>query len=279
MELFSRFSSIVSYCSHAKRSVGFVGKGEGVPYRGDLYTDKVIYDPACHISENFLALVLATHQGGSLMLPGRKRPVLSTVQSGEEEVKQIFQKMKERDPSIQRNDNVIVIHPSIEEALPLRRWPFEIYLQLSQRLIERGDVFVASVGRITCPLGKEMIEKFKKPRMINLIGKTNVRELIALFNIATCLISHDSGIIHIGSLTRIPMLSFFGPETPVLYGPLSEETKIYYKALKCSPCLTAYNQRVSRCRDNTCLQEISVEEVYRDVCDIIEKRTASLENS
>jgi len=52
----------------------------------------------------------------------------------------------------------------------------------------------------------------------------------------------------------------FGPETPALYGSLGNSTPLY-AGLACSPCVSATNHRKTPCRDNVCLQAISVETV------------------
>ena len=66
---------------------------------------------------------------------------------------------------------------------------------------------------------------------------------------------------HFASLTPIKSITLFGPETPVLYGPLGPDAVHLFANLACSPCLSALNHRSSPCQDNQCLKQISVEEV------------------
>jgi hypothetical protein len=59
MEFFARFSAAIAYLTGARQRVGFhVYFGEG-PYRGDLMTHRVLYNPHLHTSRTFTSLVLA----------------------------------------------------------------------------------------------------------------------------------------------------------------------------------------------------------------------------
>jgi len=56
MEFFSRFSAAIAYLSGARTRVGFhVYFGEG-PYRGNLFTHRVLYNPHLHTSVTFGSL-------------------------------------------------------------------------------------------------------------------------------------------------------------------------------------------------------------------------------
>jgi ADP-heptose:LPS heptosyltransferase len=89
-----------------------------------------------------------------------------------------------------------------------------------------------------------------------------MRELVALFHLGHLLISNDSGPPHFAALAKLKSITLFGPETPELYGPLNPANHNFYSGLQCSPCYSAFNQRQSPCKNNVCLQMISVEAVY-----------------
>src|SRR5207247_1497154 len=59
LEFFARFSAAITYLSGAKwRSGMHAYFGEG-PYRGDLMTHRVLYNPQIHTSEMFHVMVKA----------------------------------------------------------------------------------------------------------------------------------------------------------------------------------------------------------------------------
>jgi ADP-heptose:LPS heptosyltransferase len=148
--------------------------------------------------------------------------------------------------------------------LPLRSWPLKNYLELTKKLLVELDLFIVLVGnKIQSLFDNDNLHTMISPRVLNLMGKTTIEELIDLCNISDLLISHDCGITNLASLTNINLIVLFGPETPVLYSPLSDKKTVLYVGLSCSPCLSAFNHRRSICKDNKCMQSISVEEVYR----------------
>jgi len=87
-----------------------------------------------------------------------------------------------------------------------------------------------------------------------------------LYCLADVLVTNDSGPAHFATLTDIQVITLFGPETPKLFGAQTPNTHIIWKNIPCSPCISAYNNRQSACKDNICMQRISVNEVYDLLC-------------
>ena len=264
MELFSRFSTILSYLSGAKIRVGFCkGKTKG-PYRGNLHTRKVIYNPSLHMSRNFEFLV------NSLELSSKDIPLIEKLQntntfelpkilSSDTEREKIIHKLQAINSSISRESKIVIMHVGFKDKIYIRRWPVEHYLELIQLVLQDKNVFIVLIGLKSTDRKTRL---FKHQRCLNLIGKTTIKELLALFSISGVLISHDSGIVHVASLTDINIVVLFGPETPVLYTPLTSNKTVLYSSLDCSPCISAYNNRRSSCKNNKCLEMITVDQVY-----------------
>jgi len=276
MELFSRFSSILSFLSRARFRVGFGTFAQEGLYRGALRTHDVPYNPYQHISRNYLALVYALKSPPG-QIPCVKEcwknsPGLLTlpvIESSQERKTRLWDMLHRENPEIERCRKKVVIHPGIQDALPLRRWPLDNYLQLVEKLSSLPDLMIIYSGVGGSPKESGLYDRLKGPRTINLIGKTHIPDLIDLFNLSNLLISHDGGMIHIASLTRIPIIGIFGPETPDLYGPLKNNKTIFYASLSCSPCLTAYNHRVSPCNENRCVQAIPVDDVLQSAIRVL----------
>jgi len=91
-----------------------------------------------------------------------------------------------------------------------------------------------------------------------------------LYKISDVLITNDSGPAHFSAMTDIQTFVFFGPETPLLYGPLGKNCYVFYSNYSCSPCVSVFNHRQSPCQDNKCLKSISVQEVYEKVREKLE---------
>ena len=106
---------------------------------------------------------------------------------------------------------------------------------------------------------------------MDLTGYTaTLRELLVMFHFASLVITNDGGPGHFASLTPVRAIILYGPETPELYGSLGPRAVSLYHPTSCSPCLTAYNFRMSPCDgDNLCLKRITVDEVFEKATGIL----------
>ncbi|MFH0979304.1 MAG: glycosyltransferase family 9 protein [Candidatus Woesearchaeota archaeon] len=268
LELFARFSNILSYLSEAQKRIGFDAfKMEGL-YRGSLLTHRVIYNHTTAISANFLALAKATlhDQSESPLLKssvsGWKAEVPKIVSTPRE--KELIRKRLEKiNPSIKNKKHLVLINPNASQLLPLRRWPVENYIELARRLLKNEGTYVVVTGvKAEKAEAQAICKAVDSPRCIDFTGETTLRTLIDLYNVSDLLVSNDSGPPNFASLTTMSTIVLFGPETPLCYKPLGENIKVIYSNFACSPCVSAYNHRKSACKDNKCLQAISVEKVY-----------------
>jgi ADP-heptose:LPS heptosyltransferase len=99
-----------------------------------------------------------------------------------------------------------------------------------------------------------------------LAGKTTLPQLLVLYTLAELLITNDSGPAHFASMTPITVITLFGPETPLLFRALTPRAIPIWMQLPCSPCVNAYNNRQSPCRDNICMKSITVDHVFAVCC-------------
>jgi ADP-heptose:LPS heptosyltransferase len=164
--------------------------------------------------------------------------------------------------------SLILLNPNASDLLPLRKWPADRYVELARRLLERfTDVSVAMTG---APDEAEAIAqlaaKVGSPRCFSLAGKTTLPQLLVLYTLAELLVTNDSGPAHFASMTPITVITLFGPETPLLFRALTPRAIPIWMQLPCSPCVNAYNNRQSACRDNICMKSITVDHVYAVSC-------------
>ena len=105
----------------------------------------------------------------------------------------------------------------------------------------------------------------------NLAGKLKLDELIELLRQTELLITNDSGPLHLAELLRTKTVSFFGPETPALFGPLGNGQKVLFRGINCSPCITVYNAKTVRCirKVPECVAGISPEEALVAVREVL----------
>lgn len=139
----------------------------------------------------------------------------------------------------------------------LRRWPVDRYAQLAQRLIAEGHA-VALVG----DAGDAWVRTaFEGVPVLDLIGRTDLAALVALFRRCTMAVAHDSGPLHLARLAGAPTVGLFGPTLPRAFVPPGSSTYILWPgaALPCAPCYDG--REFAACDNNACMQAISVDAV------------------
>ncbi len=281
LELFSRFTALLTGFSGACFKVGFHAFFNEGLYRGNFLTHKVTYNPHIHIAANFIALVNA-------LIAGKEEvPYSKTLIAPEElflekatvlpEQKIIIENLIREnyagfDPG---KHKIVLINPNASELLIQRRWPPEYYAQLIKMILDHSPhTLVLITGD---PREREEAQTLKEnvghQRCVNFAGKIRFHQLTHLYNVCEFMVTNDSGPGHFAAVTDMHTFVIFGPETPALYGSLGKTTPIY-AGLACSPCVSAANHRKTACRDNVCLQVIKPQQVFMAIEPFLEKMNA-----
>jgi ADP-heptose:LPS heptosyltransferase len=269
-ELFSRVSALLSFSTGAPVRVGFTPHTQEGLYRGSFINHAIPYNPYQHISKQFLSLVDALDSAGSVprnkAAPIRKTPVTTelSVAFADGEIAAYRGKVQSDHP-VTASRKLVLMYAG-GGILPERAWPADHYARVAQGLCSAGYA-VGLIGlKDDAQLAKDLIEKIRNEACIDLTGYTrSIRELLMLFHSAHLLITNDGGPGHFATLTPIQTMVFFGPETGKLYGPLGTRNKVLESGIACSPCLSAYNHRLTFCDgDNQCLKRIAPDPVLAD---------------
>ncbi|MGK0220715.1 MAG: ADP-heptose:LPS heptosyltransferase [Planctomycetota bacterium] len=285
LELFARISSILSVISGARTRIGFHNyRAEGL-YRGEHLTQRVSYNPYQHMSRNFIAMVksLGGAQGEEpnpklvVPMPAQvvSKPVIHELRSYlQGELEALLPGSSKR--------RLVIVNPEAGALLPIRNWPRERFVELCRGLLEFDKQLIVVLMGI--PAGADTIDAIERAvddeRCLNFVGRTrDLSDVLQLYHLSDLLITNDSGPAHFASLTPIRVMTFFGPETPTLYGPMGERAVNLFKGLSCSPCLTAHNHRNSSCTDNVCLQQITSKEVLEIACEQLRQAQADGDES
>ncbi len=266
-ELFSRVSALLSFSTGAPVRVGFTPHTQEGLYRGSFINHAIPYNPYQHISKQFLSLVDALDSTGSTprnkAAPIRALPAETglSVAFADGELPAYRAKLVTDHPVV-ANRKLVLMYAG-GGILPERAWPADHYARVAQGLCTAGFA-VGLIGlKDDAQLAKDLMAKVGNPACIDLTGYTkSIRELLMLFHAAQLLITNDGGPGHFATLTPIQTMVFFGPETGKLYGPLGSRNAILESGIACSPCLSAYNHRLTFCDgDNQCLKRIAPDPV------------------
>ena len=153
---------------------------------------------------------------------------------------------------------IIALLPGAEYG-PAKQWPAESYRALAEKLCQAGyGVWIYGSDK-----EKELaaVISAAQPEIKNLCGKTQLVDVIDLLALNQCVVSNDSGLMHIAAAVGSPVVAIYGSSTPDYTPPLTDSKKVIYLGLACSPCFS----RHCRFGHTHCLTQIGVEEVYQQV--------------
>jgi ADP-heptose:LPS heptosyltransferase len=256
-EQFIKISAIVSYCTGAPERVGFNTDGQN---RAWLYTTRVVYTDSEHMSGIFRRLL----RPFGVKPTRRVVPMhLSDAEIGE--VDDLLARA-----GIDRDSfPVIAVHvgsgPNFYRV-PLKRWPIENFVALCDALAERYGARIVLTGQGAEE--KALVEQAKQMMRcepVDTCDRLSVQTLLALMKRSNLVIANDTSVMHLAALVRTPVVAFFGPTAPIHYGPNNAEDLVFYRDLYCSPCLTNYNLKISRCVAPVCIRDIAVPDVLAGI--------------
>jgi ADP-heptose:LPS heptosyltransferase len=270
MEFFSRASALTAYLSGAKIRVGCHRYSADLPYRGDLMTHRIQYNPYVHVAHQYDLLVQAAMRSGAESPMPKSEygeallsaPLVKPAEDVFNKVRSTLQRL-----GVTGCKPIVLLNPNASDMLPIRKWETEKFIELAQQLIYRDKrlVVLFTGAPSEQSLCEELAAKVNSAKAVSVAGYTTLEELIALYWMADVLVTNDSGPGHFASLTDIKTVVMFGPETPLLFGPLGLNATVIGKRLACSPCVSAFNHRVTPCNDNVCMKMITVREVLEQV--------------
>ncbi|MDJ0973623.1 MAG: glycosyltransferase family 9 protein [Planctomycetota bacterium] len=237
-EQFARTGALLARMGGVPQRLGFRSRQPG---RDGLYTVTVPFRRDVHVTRSFRDLAEAAGVPAGAYRPGG----LTAEPAAIERV-------------VRAHDlgaRVVVLHPGSGDNFPGRRWSAAGFAAVGRAAVEAGRRVAVTGGAAEAELTAR-VARAVGSGAVDLAGRLDLDELVALLAHAEVLASNDTGPVHLASQLGTPVLAFFGPNTPVLYGPLSPGSRAFYRDLPCSPCLTNANYRSSRCRIHTCMLTI-----------------------
>ena len=259
LEFYTRASAVVSLASWAPTRIGFHSHGV---YRGNIQSHRVPFNVYWHVRKNFLSLLEpfgydadADHSQPTVHVPptagGNARTVIDSLGDN--------------------RGRFVVINVNAGELAYERRWFPDRFAQLASRLCAEygiGCVFIGSAAEKDYVQGvvDQVLESGGEAR--NAAGLLNLEELAQVCRESRLVISNDSGPMHLAAAMGTPVVGFFGPETPVLYGPVGQGHLVFHQDLSCSPCINIEHGKRIKCWHETtiCQERTSVGDVFKAIC-------------
>src|SRR5438093_3066025 len=237
-------SAIVSRLTGARVRLGYNSEGH---WRGRLYTQVVEADRfGMHTVRYHL---MATE---ALGLKGQPpSPILTVVPEARREANCLL-----REAGVDGAQPFVCLHPGARWWF--KTWPAERYAALAD-LIQNHKATQALflVGDQERSLESRIADGMKTP-FRSLIGKTSLRNLAAVLERATLVVTKDNGPMHMAAALRVPVIGLFGPSDPAVWGPWGDGHRTFYKGLDCRAC---FHPDCFRGEQN-CMRLITLQEVW-----------------
>ncbi|WP_417348066.1 lipopolysaccharide heptosyltransferase II [Ferrimonas sp.] len=154
---------------------------------------------------------------------------------------------------------VVCLCPGAEYG-PAKQWPLERHAELARTLVDKGyQVWV--IGSPKEAAAGDTIAAADSPHILNLCGKTQLVDAIDLFSLASSVVSHDSGLMHVAAATGVKTIGIYGSSSAEFTPPLSDRAVVVSVPTECAPCF----KRECPYGHYKCLTGISVDQVLEAV--------------
>jgi len=168
---------------------------------------------------------------------------------------------------LDRQGDLIAFHPGCATFKNhiKRRWAWENYVALGQRLVQEEGVHILVFGG-----AREDELKKKVAREIgegaHIVAGPTMTQAAALIARCRMMVSGDTGLMHISGAIGTPVVAIFGPTNINWVYPYRSIYTMVSKNLPCSPCFY-YSTRHLSCDafgDFRCITQITVDEVFEE---------------
>jgi len=144
-----------------------------------------------------------------------------------------------------------------------KHWPVERFAELVRDLRVRGcfDGVVVLGAAHEREIG-EALKRSLGGWAANLCGATTIMQAAAVIKGAAFFIGNDGGLVHLASTQDVPLVAFYGPADPVVYGPYPRCRNFLEvsRRLECQPCYKGFRYN-KECSHLACLNDLTSAEV------------------
>ena len=218
--------ALVALASGSRCRIGFDPGKKGIKGKRSIYTHVVKNCPTSrHMVERHLDVLRCL----GIFPKEHERDLSFMIPEGARE------KMEGRlaEEGVRRGE-FLLIHP-------VSRWLFkcplpEFYVLLIKRLSERV-VLTSGPGEKERAFVQAIVDRLPDGAVVDLSGKTSLKELGALIEMSRALITVDSVPLHMASALKVPLVALFGPSSEVDWGPWRHpQSVVVAKGVSCRPC-------------------------------------------
>jgi heptosyltransferase-2 len=243
-------AALIAYLGGIRYRLGY-----DTDYRRLLLSHALIRDDEVmndHQVEYYLSLVRAIGCDART-----KDPELFVSSEQEEKIRPVLS-----ENGVKQDDFLLGLSPGATFG-PAKRWPPERFSNIGDRAVETWGAKVMIFGSLE---EKDICAKVStgmRHPSIDFCGKTELGELMALTRRCNLFVSNDSGLMHVASALKVPLVAVFGSTDPVATGPRGPRARIVRHQVDCAPCM-----RPECPTDYRCMLNIEPEDVWNEMLNL-----------
>ena len=157
----------------------------------------------------------------------------------------------------------------------LREWMPDRFAAIADRLVRHFNAEVLIFGGQKEADLVHAVVKLMAARAVPFAGNLQVRELAACIEKCDLFLTNDTGPMHIAAAVETPTVSLFGPGNHIRFQPLGGLHQTIRHDVPCSPC----KQFTDKCKDNICMKNITIDEVWQSISDTLDLSARRLKNT
>ncbi len=258
LEVYSGFASLLALWAATRNRLGFYRRSAA--FKKGIYTHLVYFNTRMPVRQLYLQL------GRVAGIPVGQSELMGPIAVYEQERLSVARRLAES-PGWQPEKPYIVLNPNASDLLLERRWPVESVLEAINRLVSSGSQIVLMGAPNEAGFVRSLYESLSPEvqfHVVNTAGRLSLGELLALLEGAACVLTNDTGPMHMAIALQRPTVCLFGPANPEHYGQDLPYVEIFYAQVFCSPCL--YEADEPPCNGhNICMQRIMPQPVVEAV--------------
>ncbi len=149
-------------------------------------------------------------------------------------------------------------------TMPSKRWGEEKFSALANLILAevKGVAFLILGGKEDQTVAEKVASQIKG-KVLNLAGKTDLKQTAALLEKSWMVIGNDSGPMHIAAAVGTSTLTIYGPTEGWRLAPTGKKHRYVQAKIDCAPCYRQILGSFKKCLKLDCMDSISVKEVFK----------------
>ena len=131
-------------------------------------------------------------------------------------------------------NRVLGLCPGAEYG-PAKRWPSKYFAAVAQHQISQGwEVWIFGSSK-DVEIARD-INNTTGNACRDFSGKTTLADAVDLLSLTDCVVSNDSGLMHVAASLDRKLIAVYGSSDPDFTPPLNSTSRVISLNLECSPC-------------------------------------------